>query len=188
MDPAKTFHDVRTRQEKGRTSDVEQWRMAGGRMYEKTSGPDGVRVRVVAGKRGIEISGEQVRPLRAAQIETWRREVRLSPLNFEAHAAEMKVISSREGTLERLEAADDRLALERDVRTGIPRRAEDLRLKTSVEFDQPLDAQGRHVPRLEVHFKLGREVRRDRIRLVEFDRPIPAEIQRLWDALESGAV
>jgi hypothetical protein len=186
VDRSVTFHDVRERQEKGAVSEVEQWRMAGGRMYEKTAAGEELRVRVVAGGRGIEIAGAQVRPLRPAQIEQWHRKVRLSPLNFEAHAVEMQVVTTREGEVERLEAVGERMVLVRDARTGIPRRTEDLRLKTAVEFDQPRDAQGRHVPRLEVHLKLDREVRRDRIGLVEFDRPVPAEVLRLWEALEAG--
>ena len=187
MKGATSYHDVRERIQGGSILEVEQWRMAGGRLYEKRRSAGGEpRVRVAAGVKGFEMEGNQARPLRSAEIVRWRRQVRMVPANFEAHVAEMEVVSTVEGGIEKLEAVKERLVLERDARSGVPRKASDLRSKHTILFEEPKDAQGRHVPRREVHLVNDREKWRDRLLAVEFDAPVPEEIQRLWLALESG--
>lgn len=188
---ARTFHDIRERRSNGPTLQVEQWRMEGGRLYEKRTGPEKPPVvRVAAGRGGVEIAENKIRKLRPAEINAWRREVRMVPANFIAHATEMEVVGRTEqtpdGIIERLEAPGERLALELDAKSGHPRRVIDLRSKKSIEFDQPRDVQGRHWPRLEIHRNVDREVFRDRIVEVEFDAAVPAEVLRLWEALEAG--
>jgi len=187
MRPPVTYHDVRERRGGGLTLRVERWRMAGGRIYEKriAAGETPV-VRVSSGRRGIEMAGNTPRPLSPAELRRWRRETRMAPTNFEAHAHEMGVTTSVDGDVETLESATERLLLERDARSRVPRRVVDFRAEREVVFEQPLDVQGRHVPRIEIHRKLGRELWRDRILEVEFDAPVPEEVRRLWEALERG--
>ena len=159
--------------------------MAGGRLYEKRirAGEPGV-VRVVSGESGFEMAGNKTRRLRPAEIAAWLRDVRMVPSNFLAHAAEMKVTESEGEGVRRLEAPAERLVLEVDAKSGVARQAIDLRSKKSIRFDNPKDIGGRHWPRLEIHMSLDRETHRDRIETVEFDRSVPAEVRRLWEALE----
>jgi hypothetical protein len=184
---SRTYHDQRERREKGVLWRLEQWREAGGRLYERrATGNEPPVVRVASAGRGLELRGEIVRPLRPAELAGWEREVRMVPSNFLAHAAEMNVVTTQAGGLDRLEAPAERLVLERESGTGHARRVSDLRAKTSIEFDQPKDAQGRAVPRQETKFLLDREVWRDRITMVEFDVPVPVDVRRLWEGLERG--
>jgi hypothetical protein len=189
--PITIFHDVRHRQiaqRGGKVEEtVEQWRMAGGRLYEKrTRAGEPDVVRVVSGEAGFEMAGNKTRRLRPAEIAAWQREVRMVPSNFLAHAGEMKVTESESEGLKRFEAPGERLALEVDAKSGVPRQAIDLRSKKSIRFDNPKDVGGRHWPRLEIHMNVDREAFRDRIETIEFDRPVPADVKRLWEALEKS--
>ncbi len=183
--PARTYHDVRERRQAGGRAEIEQWRAAGGRLYERLeSGREAPVVRVAAAERGLEMRGGTIRPLRPAELTLWLREVRMVPANFVAHAAEMGVTTTTEAGVERMEADHERLVLERNAATGHARRVTDLRAKVTIEFEQPRDTQGRSVPRIEIRRSADREIWRDRIVSVEFDAPVPPEVLRLWEGLE----
>jgi hypothetical protein len=188
VEAPQTLHETCERRRREAVFQIDRWRVKSTRLYEKRVGEEASTVvRAAVGESGFEIAGNDVRRLRRAEIKQWRREVLMTPADFEAHAGEMGVTRTVEGGVERLEAPQERLVLERDARSGVPRRMTDLRAKKSIVFEQPKDVQGRHWPRLEIHYSLDRELWRDRIITVEFDQPVPAEVTRLWDALAKGS-
>lgn len=175
-------------------SDLYTYRAVGGRIRLEEHFPDHISVIVINGLAGecttfasrsdLEAGIRQTTdPLHTCDVEPVKRNVRLYPRNFLAHADEHQYLPPETGTAEGQSVVWVDLPVEEvrfvfDSETSLCCVVEDFRTTVTTRYEDYQMANGVMTPFLERRFRQGTLFQEDQIQLLEYNLPLDA---RLFD-------